>query len=133
MSRYHATFRTKIMRKGFNNIPREDIVTPVFDKVSCTIPDQTLSLREMMLQFAYIGNDRLEDIINRGFDGDEDNDDILGVDAGALDYAEIHDRVLHLQEKQAFSRNLHQPATPEDVTTVQEPTDEPAEDSPEAV
>lgn len=86
----------------------EDVVTPIYDTVSATIPDQSLSLRELMLQFAYIGNDRLEDIVNRGFDGDED-DDLLGVDVGALDLAEVHDRVLYMQEQKVFSRNLHQP------------------------
>lgn len=93
------------MRKGFFIKP-DDVLTPVHDKVSATIPDQSIGLRELMLKFAYIGNERLEDIINRGFDGDED-EDILGVDAGALDYAEVHDRLLDYH-RQSTARAVHQ-------------------------
>ena len=81
------------MRKGFLSCPPEDAETVVFDSVSAFIPDQALSLRDMMLQFAYIGSERMEDIVNRGFIGDED-DDNGGYMPGALDFAEIHDRLL---------------------------------------
>lgn len=104
------------MRKAFRFIPWEDVVTPVYDAVSCAIPDQSLSLREMMMRFAYIGNDRLSDIINRGYDGDED-EDLLGVDVSALDFAEVHDRIMDLRGKeQTFARSAHAPVIDNPVT-----------------
>lgn len=104
------------MRKAFRFIPWEDVVTPVYDAVSCAIPDQSLSLREMMMRFAYIGNERLSEIINRGYDGDED-DDLLGVDVSALDFAEVHDRIMELRGKdQTFARSAHAPVIDNPVT-----------------
>lgn len=84
------------MRKGFKFISLDDAKTPVFDNVSKTVPDQSLSLRDMLLQFAYLDGRKLEEIVNRGFDGDEDDEDMLGVDAAALDFAELHDRLIEL-------------------------------------
>lgn len=83
------------MRKGFF-INRDCVATKVSDHVGKFVPEQCLSLREMLMQFAYISGEKVEEIVNRGFDGDED-DDLLGVDVGALDFAEIHDRALYLQ------------------------------------
>lgn len=102
------------MRKGFF-IKQEDVFTKVTDHVGQFVPDQSLSLRDMLLQFAYISGEKVEEIVNRGFDGDED-DDVLGVDVGALDYAEIHDRALYLES--ALSRSS---------TAVQEPAQAPAQ------
>lgn len=85
------------MRKGFKFIPYEEVVTHVYDAISKTIPDQSLGLRDMLMQFAYLDGRKLEEIVNRGYDGDEDDEDILGVDAGALDFAELHDRLIDLQ------------------------------------
>lgn len=84
------------MRKGFSFISREDAVTPVRDHVSKTIPEQALGLRQMLMEFAYLGTEKLSEIVNRGYDGDEDDPNILGVDVGALDFAEVHDRWLDL-------------------------------------
>lgn len=96
-----------IMRKGFKFIPIEVAQTKVYDAVSAFVPDQSLSLRQIMMQFAYIGNDKLQEIVNRGFDGDED-EDILGVDVGALDFAEVHDRMVDMLESQRNSaRAVH--------------------------
>lgn len=89
------------MRKGFF-IKQEDVFTKVTDHVGEFVPDQSLSLRDMLLQFAYISGEKVEEIVNRGFDGDED-DDVLGVDIGALDFAEIHDRALYLESALARS------------------------------
>ena len=105
------------MRKAFKFIPHDDAVTHVYDAVSKTIPDQTLGLRDMLLQFAYIGTEKLSEIVNRGFDGDEDSD-LLGVDAGSLDYAEIHDRMLSMSRPArpvSAAPAPTQPVEPEDV------------------
>lgn len=96
------------MRKAFNFIPFEEVVTPVNDAVSAFIPDQALGLREMLMKFAYIGTERLEEIVNRGYDGDED-DDLLGVDVGALDYAEVHDRMVDMVA-QSTAKSVHAPS-----------------------
>lgn len=92
------------------SLPESDIYTHVYDPISATIPDQSLSLRDMMLQFAYIGTERLEDIVNRGYDGDEDDDEILGVDVGALDFAEVHDRMTELESSRQYRLAVHAPA-----------------------
>lgn len=84
----------------------------MYDAVSAFIPDQSLSLREMMMQFAYIGTEKLQEIVNRGFDGDED-DDIIGVDVGALDYSEVHDRMLDMMNDYNSARALHYVETPD--------------------
>lgn len=94
------------MRKAFKWIDPDKALTKVTDHISATIPDQTIPLRDMILKFAYIGSDRVEEIINRGFYGDEDDDDILGVDVGALDYAEIHDRMTELLDMRANSARV---------------------------
>lgn len=117
------------MRKGFQFIPQEDVLTPVTDKVSAMIPDQSIGLRELMLKFAYIGNERLEDIVNRGFDGDED-DDLLGVDVGALDYSEVHDRIIELHD-QSTARSVH--ADERSVVPQQPTVPEEKESSPDGV
>lgn len=104
------------MRKAFNFIPMEDVVTPVFDEVSMFVPDQSLSLRDIMTQFAYIGSDRMSEIVNCGFIGDEDDDDVTGEDINTLDFAEVHDRLLD------FMRPIRKPA----VESTPEPTPEPA-------
>lgn len=113
------------MRKAFKFIKPEDVVTRVYDKVSATIPDQALSLRELMLRFSYLGEDRMQDVVNRGFDGDED-EDLLGFDVSSLDYAEVHDRILELKAKDRNARSLHvEPvAEPEEVTPEPEPESE---------
>lgn len=100
------------VRKAFQFIDDKQTCTKVIDKVSATIPDQSISLREMMLQFAYIGDDRIRDILERGWYEDEDADDILGVDVGALDFAEVHDRVLELMDLQKNTRAVHAPRMP---------------------
>lgn len=110
------------MRKGFKFIPMSDVVTPVYDAVSKTIPDQSLSLRDMLLQFAYISGEKLSEIVNRGFNGDEDDDDILGVDVGALDFAEIHDRLMDLQRSAPVESA---PSTPQVEVTEETPSDTP--------
>lgn len=107
------------MRKGFF-INKEDVFTKVTDHVGQFVPDQSISLRDMLLQFAYISGEKVEEIVNRGFDGDED-DDILGVDVGALDYAEIHDRALYLES--ALARPSVSAKEPEE-----EPAKEPAKE-----
>lgn len=108
------------MRKGFKFIPIEDVYTHVYDAVSATIPDQTLSLRDILMKYSYIGTEKLEEIVNRGFDGDED-DDMIGVDIGALDLAEVHDRMLELQAVQNSLRSVH--VEPAEDTQPETPTD----------
>lgn len=105
------------VRKAFNFLPEEETVTHVYDAVSATIPDQSLTLRELLMKFAYIGEDRLQELVNRGWD-DED-DDVLGVDVGSLDFAEVHDRVIELVQKQRDLRALHAPV--EDPVPVEDP------------
>lgn len=95
------------VKKQFQPMTDEQMCTRVFDDVSATIPDQSISLREMMMKFAYIGSERLEEIVNRGFDGDED-EDILGVDVGALDFSEVHDRMVEMQANSS-RRVVHAP------------------------
>lgn len=109
------------MRKGFLSCPPESAETPVFDSVSAFVPDQSLSLRDMMLQFAYIGSERMEEILNRGFIGDED-DDNGGYMPGALDFAEIHDRLI--QDAEVISsagRVVHAPQPQSDPEPEPEP------------
>ena len=100
------------MRKAFKFIDPKKVVTSVYDCRSAFVPDQSLSLRELMTQFGFLGAERMSEIINRGFDGDED-DDLLGVDVGALDYSEVHDRMLELMSSQKTTRAVH--AEVEDV------------------
>lgn len=94
------------MRKAFKFIKPEEVETPVYDNVGAFVPEQSLSLRQIMMQFAYIGNDKLQEIVNRGFDGDED-DDLLGVDVGALDFAEVHDRMVEMLGNKPAARVVH--------------------------
>lgn len=106
------------MRKGFLSCSPQEACTHVYDAVSAFVPDQSLSLREMMMQFAYIGSDKLQEIVNRGYDGDED-DDLIGVDVGALDFSEVHDRMLDMMSDYNSARAVHRvenPAPPTDVT-----------------
>lgn len=103
------------MRKAFKFITGSEVETPVIDSVSATIPDQTLSLRELLMKFSYIGTEKLEEIVNRGFDGDED-DDLLGVDVGSLDLAEVHDRILYLQAEQNNVRSVHVEPVEDDIS-----------------
>lgn len=112
------------MRKGFRFIDEKDVVTPVFDSVSKTVPDQALSMREMLMQFAYLDGRKLEEIVNRGFDGDEDDEDILGVDAGQLDFAEMHDRLIDLQRAAVPVEPLPTPTQEEVEESPQEPVAE---------
>lgn len=102
-------------------IDPEQVMTKVFNHRSATIPDQSLSLRDIMAQFAYIGNDKLRDIIERGFDGDEDDPTIMGVDVGALDFAEVHDRMLELEAMRNPVREVAAPAPPVAPATEVEP------------
>lgn len=97
------------VRKAFQFIEDVQACTKIFDHVSATIPDQSISLRQMMMEFAYIGDDRLRDILERGWYEDEDDDDIMGVDVGALDFAEVHDRALELMALQKNTRAVHAP------------------------
>ncbi len=94
------------MRKAFKFIDPKKVVTHVYDCRSAFVPDQSLSLRDLMTQFGFLGAERMSEIINRGFDGDED-DDLLGVDVGALDYSEVHDRMLDLMAAQKTTRAVH--------------------------
>lgn len=111
------------MRKGFKFIDPNKVFTPVYDARSAFVPDQSISLRDMMLQFGFIGAERMQEVINRGFDGDED-DDLLGYDVGALDFAEVHDRMLDLMAVQNATRAIH--AEPEPIKEPEpEPTKEP--------
>lgn len=123
-----------MVRKGLFAVPEEESVTKVFDHVSATIPDQTIPLRDMIMKFAYIGSERVEEIVNRGFYGDEDDDDILGVDVGALDFAEIHDRIRTLETAlQNRAKVVHAPVVeplaepPAEPPAVGQPSDAPAE------
>jgi len=120
------------VRKAFDFMDPRQAETRVHDHVSATIPDQSLSLREMMMRFAYIGTERLEEIVNRGWDGDEDDDQIQGIDIGALDYAEVHDRVLDLLAEQRNTRAVHAAPAPS-AEPVSKPAAEPAaEPAPES-
>lgn len=119
-----------MVRKGLFAVPEEESVTKVFDHVSATIPDQTIPLRDMIMKFAYIGSERVEEIVNRGFYGDEDDEDILGVDVGALDFAEIHDRIRTLETAlQNRAKIVHAPVVelPAEHPAVEQPSDAPAE------
>lgn len=95
------------MRKGLFT-DRERVLTPVFDRVSQFVPDQSLSLRELLMQFAYMSGEKVEEIVNRGFTGDED-EDILGYDASQLDFTEIHDRLIDQMNKASFVREPKKP------------------------
>lgn len=92
------------MRKAFNFIKREDVLTPVFDKVSKFIPEQAISLRQLLMEFSYMSDEKVSEIVNRGYFGDEDDDDIIGVDASAFDFTEIHDRMIDLINKESLRR-----------------------------
>lgn len=116
------------MRKGFKFIPQKDVVTHVYDSVSAFVPDQSISLRDLLMRFAYIGTEKLEEIVNRGFDGDED-EDLIGVDVGALDFAEVHDRIIELRESQNPLRSVHvepdsNESPPAQVVSVEDAADE---------
>lgn len=103
------------MRKGFKFIEYNEVVTPVLDHVSKFVPDQSLSLEQIMAEFAYIGNDKISEIVNRGYDGDEDSDN-LGVPANSLDFAELHDRY------QAKMESFYNSKERESATVIEEPT-----------
>lgn len=114
------------MRKGFKFIDPADVVTPVIDGVSRFVPDMSLSLREIMDQFAYMGADRISEIINRGYIGDED-DDNDGTDPRTLDFAELHDRLFDKLSRVDVVLPADEPAE----EPADEPAEEPAEEQPE--
>lgn len=114
------------MRKGFFIKP-EDVATHVYDAVSKFVPDQSLPLREMLLQFSYLSGEKLAEIVNRGFDGDEDDEFLEGLDVFQLDFAEIHDRLMDLQPKERKKVLTHAPQSPEPAPPVEEVTPEPSE------
>lgn len=116
------------MRKGFRFIKPEDVVTPVFDRVSQFVPDQTISLRNMLLEFSYMSDEKVSEIVNRGFVGDEDDDDIIGVDASALDFTEIHDRMVDLINRESMRRDPPKPEPEPEVKAEPEPEPEPEPD-----
>lgn len=100
------------MRKPFK-ITKEDRQTPVFNRVSKFIPEQALSLRDMLEQFSFMSGERVSEIVNRGYIGDEDDDDVIGVDASALDFTEIHDRLIDRMNKSSLVREPRVKAEPE--------------------
>ena len=100
------------MRKPFK-ITKEDRQTPVFNRVSKFVPEQALSLREMLEQFSYMSGEKVSEIVNRGFVGDEDDDDVLGVDASALDFTEIHDRLIDRMNRASLVREPKPKPEPE--------------------
>ena len=118
------------MRKPFK-ITKEDRQTPVFNRVSKFVPEQALSLREMLEQFSYLSGEKVSEIVNRGFVGDEDDEDVLGVDAGALDFTEIHDRLIDRMNKSSLVREKRvvkpSPAQPDEKPD-EEPDDTPDEE-----
>lgn len=79
-------------KKGFRFYP-DKVATKVFNSVSLFVPDMSLSLPEIMSQFAFVGSERLSEIVNRGYDGDEDSEGD-GTVLESLDFAEIHDRLI---------------------------------------
>lgn len=90
-----------MVKKGFFAIP-EKVVTKVFNHVSKFVPDQALPLRDLLLQFSYLGEEKMAEIVNRGFDGDED-DGLLGVDVSQLDFSEVHDRMIDMRNSLRMS------------------------------
>lgn len=81
-------------KKAFKFYP-DKVRTKVFNSVSLFVPDMSLSLPEIMSQFAFVGSERLSELVNRGYDGDEDSEGD-GTVLESLDFAEIHDRLIDI-------------------------------------
>lgn len=94
-------------------------MTPVYDAVSMFVPDLSLSLPQIMAQFAYIGSERLSEVVNRGYNGDEDSDGD-GTTLQDLDFAEVHDRLMD-KFVQIQSQNVSESAETSEV--IDEPTE----------
>lgn len=110
------------MRKGFKFISKQERETPVFNQISQTVPDQTISLRELLLQFSYISDEKVSEIVNKGYIGDED-EDVLGVDASCLDFTEIHDRLIDRMNKDSLVR-VPEPKSEPSLEPVEEPVED---------
>lgn len=118
------------MRKPFK-ITKEERQTPVFNQVSMFVPEQALSLRRMLEEFSYLSGEKVSEIVNRGFIGDEDDDDVLGVDASALDFTEIHDRLIDRMNKDSLVRVPKPESAPDPAPDpAPEPVPSPDENAP---
>lgn len=71
------------------------------------------------MQFSYLGEDKLSEIVNRGFDGDED-DGLLGVDVSQLDFSEVHDRMVEMYDE-LKPETVHSKPNPKPTPSPAEP------------
>lgn len=84
------------IRKGFEFISMEEVITPVIDSVGLFVPDQSLSIRDIIQKFAITGDVAgLQNAVDRGFDGTDEFDDDGWSDLQSMDIAELQE----LQER----------------------------------
>lgn len=80
------------VRKAFQFITRDQVVTPVLDSVGLFIPDLSLSIRDIIQKFAITGDVAgLEQVVDRGFDGTDEFDDDGWTDLNGMDIAELQE------------------------------------------
>ena len=80
-------------------IDPEEVKTRVHDHVGLFVPDQSLPLRDIIQKFALTGDSStLEDLVNRGFVGDEEFDDNGYTDLASMDIAEVEE-LYHRSQK----------------------------------
>lgn len=109
------------IRKGFAFISMEEVTTPVIDSVGLFVPDQSLSIRDIIQKFAITGDVLgLQNAVDRGFDGTDEFDDDGWSDLQSMDIAELQelrDRASVILEDYARAR--------QDVVKPQKATKEP--------
>lgn len=81
---------TPVTRKGFVSLEDSDVITPVHDAVGLFVPEQSLSIREIIAQFSLVGTPTNEEL-SRGFNGDDTFDDDGYTDLNKLDIAELQE------------------------------------------
>lgn len=80
------------IRKAFKFISKEEVTTPVNDPVGLFVPDQSLSIRDIIQKFAMTGDILgLQNAVDRGFDGTDEFDDEGWSDLQGMDIAELQE------------------------------------------
>lgn len=97
------------IRRGFEFIDPAEVVTPVKDHVGLFVPDQSLSVRDIITRFAITGDvSALRQAVERGFDGDDDFDEDGFTDLASMDIAELQelsDRAAQILNDYRAARN----------------------------
>lgn len=104
-------------RKAFVRvITHDELVTPVRDSVGLFVPDQSLSIKEIITRFAVTGDVSALQRLNDGLDGDDRWDDDGMTDLASMDIAEVQalaDRANQIIDDYRRARNdLAKPIKP---------------------